>query len=166
MSLLQIAVRAVVAYVYLLLSVRTSGKRVVAQATPFDFVIALVIGDLVDDALWGEVSSSRFFVAVGTLVLFDCLLKFLTTRSDQLYLILQSRPSIVMRDGAEDGQALRHEQLTEAELSALLRMQGVEERRGVRLAALERDHGLSVLKQEWARPVTAQDLGLVEEKRG
>lgn len=157
MSLLQIGLRCVVAYVYLLLSVRLSGKRTVAQATPFDFVIALVIGDLVDDVIWAEVSASRFFVAAGTLFIFDCLLKLLASRHDRLFLFLQSTPTVVMRDGVADLQALRSEQLNEPELAALLRVEGIEHRELVRLAALERDHGLSVIEHEWARPVSRGD---------
>lgn len=52
----RIAVCALVAYVYLLVTTRASGKRVVSQATPFDLLVSLIIGDLIDAALWGEVS--------------------------------------------------------------------------------------------------------------
>jgi hypothetical protein len=68
-ELLHVAVRAAVAYLVLLALVRASGKRTVAQGTPFDFVLALILGDMVDDLLWGDVPAAGFVVAVGTLTL-------------------------------------------------------------------------------------------------
>ena len=66
---LRIVARVVVAYVVILALLRVTGKTTVKHATPFDFVIALILGDLVDDALWGDVQMSVFLVAIGSLFL-------------------------------------------------------------------------------------------------
>jgi uncharacterized membrane protein YcaP (DUF421 family) len=58
-----------VAYLFLLLLLRIAGKRTIKQGSPFDFVLALIIGDLVDDAIWAEVAISQFVVAAATLLL-------------------------------------------------------------------------------------------------
>lgn len=73
MDPLRIAVRCVLAYVFLLALLRLSGKRGVRQATPFDFVLMLILGDMVDDALWAEVPFAQFVVATSTLVLMKLL---------------------------------------------------------------------------------------------
>jgi uncharacterized membrane protein YcaP (DUF421 family) len=65
---LRIGIRAVFVFVTLLALVRVSGKRSVRQGSPFDFTIALIIGDMADDAIWAEVPLSQFIVACGTLV--------------------------------------------------------------------------------------------------
>jgi len=49
MDVARIAVRCIGAFIYLLTMTRLSGKRVVSQATPFDFVVALIVGDCIDD---------------------------------------------------------------------------------------------------------------------
>ena len=67
MDLTGIAVRAFVAYVVLLSMVRATGKQSIRHGTTFQFVIALIIGDLVDNAIWAEVSLLQFLVAVVTL---------------------------------------------------------------------------------------------------
>ena len=67
MDLTGIAVRAIVAYVVLLSMVRATGKQAIRHGTTFQFVIALIIGDLVDNAIWAEVSLLQFLVAVVTL---------------------------------------------------------------------------------------------------
>jgi uncharacterized membrane protein YcaP (DUF421 family) len=67
MGLIGIAARAIVAYIVLLVLVRVSGRQSVRQGTTFQFAIALVIGDMVDNAIWAEVSLAKFLVAVATL---------------------------------------------------------------------------------------------------
>lgn len=68
MDPLRIVIRCVFAYVLLLVFVRLSGKRAVKHANTFDFVLALILGDLVDDFLWAEVAASTFLVATGVLM--------------------------------------------------------------------------------------------------
>ena len=68
MDPLRILIRVVFAYVVLLVLVRLSGKRSVQQANPFDFTVALITGDLIDDMLWAEVTASVFVVATGVLM--------------------------------------------------------------------------------------------------
>jgi uncharacterized membrane protein YcaP (DUF421 family) len=67
MDLWRIAVRAAFAYVFLLAMVRLSGKQAVGHGRTMDFVLALAMGDMVDNLLWGEVAASQFVVATGTL---------------------------------------------------------------------------------------------------
>lgn len=80
MDLASIATRALAAYLFLLALLRLAGKRSVYQGTTFDFVLALVLGDLIDDAIWSEVPMAQFVVAAGTLLL----VKLLAT-SHKLY---------------------------------------------------------------------------------
>jgi uncharacterized membrane protein YcaP (DUF421 family) len=69
MDPLRIAARVVFAYVVLMVMVRVSGKRTVRHASPFDFTLTLILGDMVDDLLWAEVDASVFVVAAGMLVI-------------------------------------------------------------------------------------------------
>ena len=68
MDPLRIAVRAVFAFLVLLVLVRLSGKRTAMQASPFDFTVSIVLGDIFDDAVWAEVAMSQFVVAAGMLL--------------------------------------------------------------------------------------------------
>ena len=159
----RIAVRVVVAYIYLLVTTRGSGKRVVAQATPFDFVVALIIGDLVDDAIWAEVSLPKFAAGVGSVFFCDALMKFGAQRWDWVLRLASGSPTPVLRDGQEDQDALRGEQLSEADLEHLLRMDGIEDRSEVKLGLVERDHELSVIRKPDAEPAQKKDAARVME---
>ena len=65
----RVALRALSAYLFLLVLLRLAGRGSIRHATPFDFVMALVLGDLVDNAIWAEVPSAQFAVASATLAL-------------------------------------------------------------------------------------------------
>jgi uncharacterized membrane protein YcaP (DUF421 family) len=81
MDPLRIAVRAVFAYLMLLALVRASGKGTVKQGNPFDFTVAVILGDMVDDALWAEVALSQFVIACGTLVVVHVFMDIVRFRS-------------------------------------------------------------------------------------
>jgi uncharacterized membrane protein YcaP (DUF421 family) len=67
MDPLRIAVRVGAAFVLLLVLVRLSGKHTVRQGSAFDFTVALIIGDMVDDMLWAESNVGEFVVGAGVL---------------------------------------------------------------------------------------------------
>jgi uncharacterized membrane protein YcaP (DUF421 family) len=159
MELGEIAVRALVAYVYLLLMIRLSGKRVVGQATPFDLVIGLILGDLIDDCLWAEVPASQFVVAVGAILFCDAVVKVASCRSRRVFLAINGRPTILLEDGKEDREAMGREQLSEADLDHLVRLRGLDRTRWkeIRRALMELDHHLSVLRHRFAIPAQKRD---------
>jgi uncharacterized membrane protein YcaP (DUF421 family) len=68
-DLLAIVVRAAFVFVFFQVIVRWQGKHTIKQGTPFDFVLLLIVGDLVDDVLLGKTGVSMFVTAAGTLFL-------------------------------------------------------------------------------------------------
>lgn len=68
MDPLRIVARIVFMWVVLQVFLRLSGKRAIRQGSPFDFTVALVVGDMMDDLIWAEVQAGVFVVATGTLV--------------------------------------------------------------------------------------------------
>ena len=81
MDPVRIAIRVLFAYVILLLFIRLSGKRSVKQGSPFDFTMAIILGDMVDDLLWAEVTAASFVVATGVLMSVHVALDLLRVRS-------------------------------------------------------------------------------------
>lgn len=78
----RIALRCIAVFVFLLILLRVSGKSTIQQGSTFDFVLALILGDLVDDAVWAEVPIAQFMVAAITLVLTKLLLTVFKTRGN------------------------------------------------------------------------------------
>jgi uncharacterized membrane protein YcaP (DUF421 family) len=68
MDPLRITVRTLAAFIFLLALLRVTGKRTISQGSSFDFVLALVLGDLVDNVVFDESPFAQFAVAAIVLV--------------------------------------------------------------------------------------------------
>jgi uncharacterized membrane protein YcaP (DUF421 family) len=167
MELQRIAVRAAFAYLVLLGLLRTSGKRTVGQGTPFDFVLALIMGDLIDDALWAEVPVARFAVAAGVLTLLHTLVSAAAAASARFDRLVSGPPAAVMETGRAQRMALRAERISERELERMLRQEGLappdwpEVKRGL----LEVSGELSLQCHSWAEPPRKGDARRLRERR-
>jgi uncharacterized membrane protein YcaP (DUF421 family) len=77
-----IATRALVAYAVLLILVRASGKNSVRHGTTFDFIISVIVGDMVDDAILAEVAPAQFLVAAVALFVTHWSIKYVSYRAN------------------------------------------------------------------------------------
>lgn len=166
MELHRIAVRAVFAYVVLLGLLRASGKRTVGQSTPFAFVLALVIGDMVDDALWAEVAAAQFTVAVSTLTVTQILVAWAASRSAWVDRLVTGSPAPIVIDGTADRASLRATRMNGKSVAFELRHHGLG--RGqwgdVKLAHVETSGDVSVLRTREARPIPKKDADAVRAR--
>jgi uncharacterized membrane protein YcaP (DUF421 family) len=71
----QLALRAVFVYVFTRALVRTPGARTLRQTDVVTFVLAVILGDMFDDAFWAEVPIAEFVMGAGTLVLVHVLMR-------------------------------------------------------------------------------------------
>jgi uncharacterized membrane protein YcaP (DUF421 family) len=85
MDPLRIAVRIAFAFVVMLVLVRVSGKRTVKQGSPFDFTLALILGDMFDDAVWSEVAMSQFVVGCGVLIAVHVVMDSFRSRASRFH---------------------------------------------------------------------------------
>jgi uncharacterized membrane protein YcaP (DUF421 family) len=164
----RIAVRAVAAFVFLLILLRLAGKRAVAQGTPFDFVLALILGDLVDDLLWAEVPASQFVVAAGTLGLVHTLISLASHAHPSFARLVEGGPVVFLRAGSPAREGLRRERLSAGEVDAMLRLQGLDrpDWDEVAEARVEESGGVSMTLSESARDAQKRDGKSVPMKQG
>ena len=159
-DLAHIAVRAAFGYVFLLALLRAAGKRTVARGTAFEFVLALVIGDMVDDLLWGEVSSATFVAGTATLTLAHTLVCWGKYWSPLFARVVEGSPRVILSDGQPVWRGLRKERVAESELEELLRLLGLPRERwgDVQSALLEGNGHPSLLLTGPARPAALGDV--------
>lgn len=81
MDPLRILARVLFGYVILLIMMRAGGKRLVRHASPLDFALSVILGDMIDDLLWAEVDASVFVVGVGALLVLHIALDLLRFRA-------------------------------------------------------------------------------------
>ena len=167
MELDKIFLRTLFAYLFLLVLLRVSGKRVVAEGTSFDFVLALIVGDMIEDALWAEVPFSQFVVATTALVVMNIVVSMAGYASKTVAWLVEGEPRIIMRGGSPLRPALRKERINDKELEEMMREAELEPARWgqVKSARVETSGRPSVIKHEWAKTVDKRDLDKLKEAR-
>jgi uncharacterized membrane protein YcaP (DUF421 family) len=134
----------------------------VGNFSAFDLLVALMLGEVVDEIIYGDVrflQGAVAIVSIGVLAYADAWLAYLDHGMEGL---LEGKPSIVIRDGEYDRAGMRAERMNEKDILGHLRAQGIHDMREVRLAIVETDGGVSVLKYPWAEP--AQKADVLEEE--
>ncbi|WP_078548006.1 DUF421 domain-containing protein [Litchfieldia alkalitelluris] len=156
-----IATDLIIGFISLLIITKIMGKTQITQITPFDFISALILGELVGNAVYAEetgVGQIIFAVVVWGSLIFTVEIitqKFRRTRS-----FLEGRPKIVVDKGQIDREALKKSKLDLNQLLHLLRGKGVFSIREVEYAILENDGSISVLKKAPYSPPTRKDTNI------
>lgn len=162
-ELLLTAARALAVYVLMLIVVRVLGKRTIGNLSAFDLLVALMLGEVVDEIIYGDVrflQGTVAIVAIGVVAYADAWLAWWDHGWDA---ILEGKPTIVVRDGEFVRDGMRGERMNEKDVLAQMRRQGVLDIREVHLAIVENDGSVSILKHPWAEP--AQKADVVKEER-
>jgi uncharacterized membrane protein YcaP (DUF421 family) len=165
MNLMAIGVRTAAAYFFLLLLVRLSGKRTVLQGTPFDFVVALILGDMIDDMLWAEVPASEFVVATTSLFLAHLVCSWIALNHPRVRRWLEGVETPLVAAGTFVQSGQKRERLRRRNVCALLRLHGVRDVREVASAGLELSGDLAAIPHRWAQSATKADRDQLEAKR-
>jgi uncharacterized membrane protein YcaP (DUF421 family) len=152
------ALRATTIYVFLLVVLRVMGKRAVGDATAFDFMVALILGEVVDEPIYGDAPLLQGLVVIAVIAGWHAVNSYLSYRSQRFDRLTGGSPTILIRYGVIDRKAMRRERMNDAELWTLLRLQGVDDLRDVKEATLEPDGELSVIKTDAARELTRADV--------
>jgi uncharacterized membrane protein YcaP (DUF421 family) len=153
-----LALRASITYVVLLLLLRLVGKRTVKEATPFDFVVAIVVGDFPDDVIWGEIPMVQGLIAVMTILALHSLVLHVTYRSEWLDRLIGAGPAVIVKDGVFLPAGLRREQINPDAVRAILRERGIGALAEVQEVTVEPNGQLSVRRHDWARRGDRRDL--------
>jgi uncharacterized membrane protein YcaP (DUF421 family) len=152
------AARAVLLYVVMLFVIRVLGKRTVGNFTAFDLLVALMLGEVVDEIIYGDVTLAQGFTAIFVVAAAKYITAWMTYGSRKLSLILEGKPTELVKSGELQRDAMRSEMMNELEVMSALRLQGISDVREVRSAILEVDGVVSVIKEEWAEPVRRGDV--------
>lgn len=161
MEFLHISLELVVGYIALFIMTKFLGKTQITQITAFDFISALVLGELVGNALYDDnVGLGQILFAVAVWGMLIYLTEIITQKFKGMRGILEGQPSIVIRKGKIDYGQLKKNHLDINQLQHLLRSKDVFSIRECEFAILETDGSVSVLKKPAYSPATSKDLHL------
>jgi uncharacterized membrane protein YcaP (DUF421 family) len=163
-ELLLTALRASFVYIFLLLVVRVLGKREIGNTSAFDLIVALILGEVVDEIIYGDVTILQGVVAIVVVAIWHLVNSWASFKSEFIDKLTGAPPTVMVKSGEIQRKNLAKERLNEEELFSELRMVGVAEIKEVKQATLEPNGTISVLLEEWAKPVQRQDLAVIKPK--
>ncbi len=151
-------IRASAIFLLLFVLLRVLPNRKTGSLGPADLLVLVLLATVVNGALNRDVSSlTDAVVMVATIVAWGFIIDLLGAHVPFVRRLLHSEPVEVIRDGEILVRNLRREFMTEDELRAQLRLQGVESEREVAHAYVEHDGRMSVIRKDGPGPQPRQD---------
>lgn len=143
---MEIVVRATVVYWALWGLLRMGGKRELAEMTPFELIVLVIVGDLVQQGVTGEdYSTTGALLAAGTVVAWTIASSALSSAIPRVRRVLEATPALVVVDGQVQQAAMRYNRLTLEDLLDEARNSGIADLRQVRYGVLEADGKFSFI---------------------
>ena len=143
---MDLVIRAVVGFAFVLFLTRVVGRRELSSLEPFDLLLLIMIGDLVQQGITqNDLSVTGLVLVGGTIGLLTVLVSYLSFRFPRLRPILDGEPVIVLEDGQPIDRNLRRNRITREELAASARRQGIGSLDEVRWGVLETSGTISFI---------------------
>jgi uncharacterized membrane protein YcaP (DUF421 family) len=145
---MDIPIRAAIAFGFVFLLTRIVGRRELSSLEPFDLIMLIMMGDLVQQGVTqSDYSVTGIFLAAGTLALMTVLVSYLSFRFKRLRPILDGEPLVIVQDGKPIDGNLKRERLTIEEVAQEARIQQIASLDQVEWAVLERTGEISFIKK-------------------
>jgi uncharacterized membrane protein YcaP (DUF421 family) len=143
---MEIVARATITLLVLFLLTRGLTKRSLSDMSPFEMILLVTIGDVVQQGITQEdMSITGAVLVISTIGFWVTLLGWLTWRFDKARRIVEGVPLVLVRDGTPVDDALAAERMPLAEVMEAARQEGVDDLDDVRLAVLEVNGRISII---------------------
>jgi uncharacterized membrane protein YcaP (DUF421 family) len=143
---LNVALRSLAVYAFMLVAIRLSGKKELSQLNTTDVVLILLISNAVQNAMVGSNATlSGGLVAAGVLFLANYILKKIMFKNKTVQKIFSDHPEILVHDGILNQTILDKLDISCDELEEAMREHGVDKLADVKLAMLEIDGNISII---------------------
>lgn len=145
-DLIRILIVGVCAYTGLILILRTTGKRTLSKMNAFDLIITVSLGSTLATVLLNSnISLSEGLFALTLLCLLQYGVAFVSTRSNRFQNLIKAEPTLLFFRGTFLSEMLRQERVTQEEIFAAVRAQGITNLAVVEAVVLETDGSFSVV---------------------
>jgi uncharacterized membrane protein YcaP (DUF421 family) len=146
---MDLVIRSFVAFMFVFAITRVVGRRELSTLEPFDVIMLVVIGDLVQQGVTqSDNSVTGIFIVLSVVTLMTALFAYLNFRFPRVRPFMEGRPVVLIDNGSVIERNLRRERLTLGEVEAEARQQQIVSLRKVRWAVLERNGRISFIPDD------------------
>jgi uncharacterized membrane protein YcaP (DUF421 family) len=143
---MDLVVRAAIAFFFVYFLTRVIGRRELSTMQPFDLIMLVMIGDLVQQGVTQNDFSVTGALLVGSVIgLLTVAVSYTSFRFPRLRPLLDGEPVIVVEDGKPIDRNLRRNRITREELLAAARQEQLGSLDDVRWAVLETNGQISFI---------------------
>jgi uncharacterized membrane protein YcaP (DUF421 family) len=145
---MDIALRAIVLYLFVIFTMRVIGRRELASLSPVDLVLLIVLGDAIQQGLTqADYSVTGAIIAVATIGSMQVLMSYVTFRSRRARKVLEGLPIVIIQNGTLIDANLRREWLSRDEVAEAMRMQQIASFEDVEWAIVEGTGQISFIQK-------------------
>jgi uncharacterized membrane protein YcaP (DUF421 family) len=145
---MDVVVRAVIIYVLVFALTRALGRREMSTLQPFDFILLVVIGDLIQSGVTqNDLSVTGVLLVVCTIGGLQVLTSYISFRFRRMRAVLQGEPIVLVENGRLIDRNMRRERLTLDDLAEKARLSEIASLDEIRWAVLETNGDISFIKQ-------------------
>jgi uncharacterized membrane protein YcaP (DUF421 family) len=145
---MDIVLRAVIIYLLVFAFTRVLGRRELATLQPFDLILLVVIGDLIQSGVTqNDMSVTGVFIVVSTIGIIQVMVSYLGFRIRRMRPILQGEPIVLVENGQMIDRNMRRERLTLDDIAEKARLSEIESIDKIKWAVLETNGDISFIKQ-------------------
>jgi uncharacterized membrane protein YcaP (DUF421 family) len=143
---MDLVLRAIVVFVLILVITRAVGRRELSSMEPFDLILLVVMGDLIQQGVTqSDYSLTGATIVIVTIALLTVLTAYLGFRFRRLRPLLEGEPVVLVSDGRVLEKNLRRQRMTLEEVLAEARLQSIAGLEDIRFAVLETNGRVSFL---------------------
>jgi uncharacterized membrane protein YcaP (DUF421 family) len=144
-----IVLRAAFAFAFIFFLTRIVGRRELSSLEPFDLIMLIVLGDLVQQGVTqSDYSITGLVLAAGTIALMQVLVSYLSFRFRRLRPLLEGEPIVLVENGRVLERNLARERLTPGEVLEQARQSQIDSFDQIRLAVLETSGQISFITKQ------------------
>jgi uncharacterized membrane protein YcaP (DUF421 family) len=145
----RVATLALTAYIGFIVILRVSGKRTLAKMNVFDFVFVVALGStLAHTIVYPTSTLTGGLTALTVLILLQITFSTVQTKSKRIEEFINGVPTLLLFKGKFLHENMRQQRVTEEELRASVRAQGVGSLDAVHAIVMETDGAFSVIHEQ------------------
>lgn len=138
--------RCLILFPLIVVLVRVVSRRELANMEPYDLVLLVVLGDLVQQGITqSDYSVTGAAIVIVTMTLLSMVTAYAAYRLPGFGRALDGEPVVLLENGAPIQRNLRRERISMGELAAQARQNDIADLRTVRFAVLETSGTISFL---------------------
>jgi uncharacterized membrane protein YcaP (DUF421 family) len=145
---MDLVLRAAVIFAVVLLFTRILSRRELSQLQPFDLILLVVVGDLIQQGVTqNDMSVTGAVLVIGTIGVLQVATSYLSFRFRLFRMVVEGEPIVLVENGRILQRNLKRERLTVEDVAESARQAQIESLDEVKWAVLETNGQISFIKK-------------------